>query len=214
MTTSKNPMRQLATSIVLACKRDGLKQSVVLNTLTKQAGFRSIQASDSVQPSTPDADSKTSIPAHAKMYLKGLACDVFYDSMSYDFVSEGEKPATRESTGDSLSFFILEQIDSDPVHLINSLHDYAAKAEDFAENISNNVFEKTAESVTEFIATYELPEKLAAAFVNEIMDGTDPTDDIKQWISDAWRLTFEQVHQLEALNRAFQSSMIVDQLIS
>lgn len=43
-----NPNRTLASSIVTACKKDGLKQSVILNVITKQQGFRSIQASDIV----------------------------------------------------------------------------------------------------------------------------------------------------------------------
>ena len=47
----------------------------------------------------------------------------------------------------------------------------------------------------------------------KIMDGTDDSDDIKQWTFDAWRLTLEQVQQLEALNEAYQSSMIVEQIV-
>jgi hypothetical protein len=44
----KNPLRQLASQIVSACKEKGLKHTVVLDTLTKHAGYRSHQASDNV----------------------------------------------------------------------------------------------------------------------------------------------------------------------
>ena len=49
MSTNKNPLRQLASAIVTATQAagaKGVKQSVVLDTLTKFEGFRSIQASD------------------------------------------------------------------------------------------------------------------------------------------------------------------------
>lgn len=62
MTTSsnKNPLRQLATAIVQACQKDGakgVKQSTVLNALTKSEGFRSIQGSDAAfSRATPSHD--------------------------------------------------------------------------------------------------------------------------------------------------------------
>ena len=48
----KNSLRQLATSITIACKAKGTKQSVILNELVKNDGFRSIQTTDNITQKT------------------------------------------------------------------------------------------------------------------------------------------------------------------
>jgi hypothetical protein len=55
MNNEKNSLRQLATTITLACRDDGakkVKQSTVLKTLTQSAHFHSIQASDAATKNT------------------------------------------------------------------------------------------------------------------------------------------------------------------
>jgi hypothetical protein len=47
-------IRKIASSIVSACKKKGLKQSVVLDVLAKSQGFRSIQCAESTKANSDD----------------------------------------------------------------------------------------------------------------------------------------------------------------
>ena len=58
----KNSLRQLASTITTACHKQGTKQSVILELLVKNKGFRSFQASDDFANKAPT-----------------IHCDVIYD---------------------------------------------------------------------------------------------------------------------------------------
>lgn len=68
MSTTKNPLRQLASAIVKATQAagaKGVKQSVVLDVLTKFEGFRSIQASDAAGQRHAEASPVPTTDPHA-----------------------------------------------------------------------------------------------------------------------------------------------------
>ncbi len=82
---NKNPLRQLASAIVSACRKDGakkVKQTTVLNVLSQDQGFRSIQCTD--QPSL-----RPSISPHV-IFLQGLLYSGYDSSDMLPIVFEKE----------------------------------------------------------------------------------------------------------------------------
>jgi hypothetical protein len=72
-----NSLRALASALVKACQADGakgVKQSTLLNVLTKQLGYRSIQAAEQ------RAHTPTTLSAPVIHYLQGLLLQTYPDS--------------------------------------------------------------------------------------------------------------------------------------
>ncbi len=81
MNATKNPLRQLATAIVNACKQNGLKQSVVLDTLSKDSGFRSVQCGDAAAQNAPSPAANQQEDKFAPLitHLKMILCTEYDD---------------------------------------------------------------------------------------------------------------------------------------
>lgn len=71
---TKNPLRQLSSEIVNTCRAKGLKQSVVLDVLSKHQGYRSHQASDAATQ-----NKATSISLAGISYLQGVLFNTYPD---------------------------------------------------------------------------------------------------------------------------------------
>lgn len=82
MSTNKNPLRQLASAIVNATQAagaKGVKQSVVLDVLIKNQGYRSIQASDAAANHAAPA-STTAITAPDTLFAQGFFFSIYPDN--------------------------------------------------------------------------------------------------------------------------------------
>jgi hypothetical protein len=112
----KNPARQLASSIVTACKAKGLKQSTVLDVITKSQGFRSIQTADSVN-STPTLVHPVKPDA---AFLQGvlLSTPDLFDMLPVDFAKAGGKPVFNNDLGDRFAEELWNNLYFEPTSFI------------------------------------------------------------------------------------------------
>lgn len=77
-------IRKIASSIVSACKKKGLKQSVVLDVLAKSQGFRSIQCAESTKANSDD------ISMSEKLITRGVLARAYpgHDDLAFNVLKE------------------------------------------------------------------------------------------------------------------------------
>lgn len=103
----KNPLRQLASDIVTACRQDnakGVKHSTVLTALTKHHGYRSHQASDS-------ASQKFKVTPQM-IFLQGMIYQAYpsADLCPGEFNAIAGRKITAEECGDALYAWLLNSV--------------------------------------------------------------------------------------------------------
>jgi hypothetical protein len=114
-----NSFRPLASAIVKACQADGakgVKQSTVLNTLTKHHGYRSIQAAEKQA-----RDNMLSTPV--LHYLQGLLLQSYPDSdfFAIDFAKCAGAPIDPKDIGEPLFAHLWNLLIKAPEQLICTL---------------------------------------------------------------------------------------------
>jgi hypothetical protein len=196
----KNPLRQLASQIISACKEKGLKHTVVLDTLTKNAGYRSHQASDKVTSPLQ----LTQPVCGSTIYLQGLLLANYPDAdlLPLRFQDIVGRLVTEEEVGDrafSDTWNALTAAPKDFKGYINAvlceLRLLADEAEGAAER--NEIIEA---SLYHWIGRRQLSDVLKAFIYSEISERGDGLagPDWLVSISDTVSRLLEEYHGIQA----------------
>lgn len=209
MTNQKNPLRTLATKIKEECNKSGLKHTVILKALTENVGFHSIQCADKLSSAKNNsAKEARGLPEHVSMYLKGVLCNVLFESSSYDFYKEGDLDATLERTNDSLTTALLTMMKDEPLKLISNVGDYYDGFYELCDSLEEAIEDKEESSLVAHFTSKSLPICLSKAFVTEVFSACDHNLEFNEWIGEAISVAFAQVADLENVAKALENSEV------
>jgi hypothetical protein len=210
----KNPARQLASSIVTACKAKGLKQSTVLDVITKSQGFRSIQAADSVN-STPTLVHPVK-PDVA--FLQGvlLSTPDLFDMLPVDFPEACGKPALNNDFGDRFSEELWNHLYFKPTSFITfidalgeTLRDMELELEEYIEEHDNQLPLDVLEGL--IMGNESLSDNMRGFLFTEAKERSDGEDNPSQECLDSIRRIKNDAYAVDA---QFRENNLATQLCS
>ncbi len=199
MTTQKNPLRVLASRIVSDCKANGLKQTVVLNTLTKSAGFHSIQCNDNKPASQRSALVPVHVLSHFRALLSGHYSVRHQDLSTFSFLEHGHLDALDSELGDGLFQILWSQLTTTPESFLTFAHgaseSFCALAELAEERLAANGesgFDEQA--IRALVNEVEFHPEVREYVITELDEGGEGAHaSAEDWLSHA-------IHQLNGLN--------------
>tara|TARA_Y100001973_G_C5200800_1_gene337444 strand:- start:983 stop:1645 length:663 start_codon:yes stop_codon:yes gene_type:complete len=207
--------RQLATKIHQTCKEKGLKQSVILNVLTKHKGYRSIQAADTPAVTDDGVDNKVDVSKEKLALMIHMRTDIYRHYPQYDLLpitlSEVlDKPEV--DAGDSLFSFFFNKAYSDIFDVIPALE----RAQYLFENIEILVDATEGgvdSSAEDFIANSPLANskdaELVDFIVRELHECSEGEDDKQGSQCQAMENAYHDIESLlDALRTPFYEMQI------